>query len=128
MRRADAGLTTDQREAPSLMLVVSGTVAHYTPESLATNDGGAPKSASAPASASASKRKFDAEAPLSTHPRVFSQSFVLVNGSGTNAEGGVPFVWTQSRSASKGKSSAEAEGQKTVARYFIQADALRFVG
>lgn len=119
---------TDQREAPSLLLNVSGTVAHYTPESLATNESSAPKSASAPASAAASKRKFDAEAPLSTHPRVFSQSFVLINGAGANAEGGVPFVWTQSRSAAKGKSSSDAGGQKTVAKYFIQADALRFVG
>lgn len=128
MRCAYAGLMTDQRDAPSLFLVVSGTVAHYTPESLATNDSSAPRSASLPASASASKRKFDAEAPLSTHPRVFSQSFVLVNGTGTGTEGGVPFVWTQSRSASKGKSSSETSGQKTVAKYFIQADALRFVG
>ena len=122
-------LTPDRRDAPSLLLVVSGTVAHYTPESLATNASSAPKSATMPASAAVSKRKFDADAPLSTHPRVFSQSFVLVNGNGSNTEGGVPFVWTQSRSVSKGKSSsADTDGQKTVARYFIQADALRFVG
>ncbi|WFD44038.1 hypothetical protein MPSI1_002703 [Malassezia psittaci] len=119
----------DHREAPSLLLVVSGTVAHYTPESLAKTENSAPKSASAPAGAATSKRKFDADAPLSTHPRVFSQSFVLVSGARSGAEGGVPFVWTPNRPASKNKgSSTDTRASKTVARYFIQADALRFVG
>lgn len=111
-----------------MLVSVSGTVAHYTPESLATKDTSAPKSAAPPPSSAAAKRKFEADAPLSTHPRVFSQTFVLINGAGANTEGGVPFVWTQSRAASKGKSAAEPSGEKTVAKYFIQADAFRFVG
>ncbi|PKI84049.1 hypothetical protein MVES_001903 [Malassezia vespertilionis] len=116
----------DNHVAPSMLLLVSGTVAHYTPESLATNKTNAPKSAIT--TGTKTKQKFDADTPVTSLPRVFSQTFVLINGAGTNAEGGVPFVWTQSRSASKGKSATETSKAKTVARYFIQADSMRFVG
>lgn len=114
---------TEQNEAPSLLLTVSGTVAHYTPESLLTKPGNAPKSASATGS---SKKKFDADAPLESHPRVFSQTFVLINGAGTNTEGGVPFVWTPPKST-KNKNQPQTDA-RTVAKYFVQADSFRFVG
>ncbi|KAL4402171.1 nucleocytoplasmic transporter [Malassezia pachydermatis] len=113
----------EQNEAPSLLLTVSGTVAHYTPESLLTKPGNAPKSASATGS---SKKKFDADAPLESHPRVFSQTFVLINGAGTNTEGGVPFVWTPPKST-KNKNQPQTDA-RTVAKYFVQADSFRFVG
>ncbi|WFD31626.1 hypothetical protein MSPP1_002665 [Malassezia sp. CBS 17886] len=116
----------DTHEPPSLLLTVSGTVSHYTPEFVAQKPAtNAPKTAG---SSSAGKRKFDVDAPIGTLPLVFSQSFVLVNGAGTDAEGGVPFVWSQSRGASKGKSTSAEAGTKTVAKYFIQADSFRFVG
>ena len=102
------------------MLTVSGTVAHYTPESLATPTSNAPKSATS--TGTSSRRKFDADAPIETYPRVFSQSFVLINGAGTNAAGGVPFVWMPQN---KGPKKSET---RTVAKYFIQADCFRFVG
>jgi len=124
------------------MLNVSGTVAHYTPETLATDQSNAPKSATSTGGASghssggaSSKRKFNADAPIETYPRVFSQSFVLINGAGTGAEGGVPFVWMPSRSSNgSGKGSKniansdKATETRTVAKYFIQADCFRFVG
>lgn len=117
-------MIADQNEAPSLLLTVSGTVAHYTPESLAVNPSNAPKSATA--GTSSSRRKFDADAPIESHPRVFSQSFVLINGAGTNAEGGVPFVWMPNKGG-KGNNKGAPES-RTVAKYFIQADCFRFVG
>ena len=92
----------------------------YTPESLATPTSNAPKSATS--TGTSSRRKFDADAPIETYPRVFSQSFVLINGAGTNAEGGVPFVWMPQN---KGPKKSET---RTVAKYFIQADCFRFVG
>ena len=109
------------------MVTVSGTVGHYTPESLAKNSSNAPKSATA--TGGAGKRKFDADAPIESHPRVFSQTFVLVNGAGKAAEGGVPFVWTPSKGsgAPRGKGGDTAD-TKTVAKYYIQADNFRFVG
>jgi len=58
------------------MLNVSGTVAHYTPESLATDQSNAPKSATSTGGAggnssggASSKRKFNADAPIETYPR-----------------------------------------------------------
>ena len=101
---------------------MSGTVAHHTPESLAKNVSNAPKSAVS--TGAPGKRAFDSDAPVESHPRVFSQTFVLVNGAGKGAEGGVPFVWSQQKGRG-GKDNAHA---KTVAKYFIQADTLRFVG
>ncbi|SHO78735.1 Uncharacterized protein MSYG_3082 [Malassezia sympodialis ATCC 42132] len=115
----------EQNEAPSLLLVVSGTVAHYTPESIVTKDpSNAPKSATS--TGGGSKKKFDADAPIESYPRVFSQTFVLINGAGTNTEGGVPFVWTPAKN-NKNKNQTDPD-LRTVAKYFIQADSLRFVG
>lgn len=117
-------LTAEQNEAPSLLLTVSGTVSHYTPESQTTSSSNAPKSATS--TGASGKKKFDADAPMETHPRVFSQTFVLINGAGTNTEGGVPFVWTPAKPSGKqGKPPAE---MRTVAKYFVQADSFRFVG
>ena len=95
---------------------MSGTVGHHTPESLRRIASNAPKSTQA-----SSKRRFDVDAPIEAQPRVFSQTFVLVNGAGAATEGGVPFIWTH------GKSKKDAS-DSTVAHYFIQADSLRFVG
>ncbi|CCU99410.1 unnamed protein product [Malassezia sympodialis ATCC 42132] len=102
-----------------------GTVAHYTPESIVTKDpSNAPKSATS--TGGGSKKKFDADAPIESYPRVFSQTFVLINGAGTNTEGGVPFVWTPAKN-NKNKNQTDPD-LRTVAKYFIQADSLRFVG
>ena len=94
----------------------------YTPESLVQKDAdNAPKSVAA--GGGTNKRRFDADAPVESQPRVFSQTFVLINGAGTNTEGGVPFVWTPKNAGKTGASDT-----KTVAKYFVQADSLRFVG
>ncbi|EST08303.1 Nuclear pore RNA shuttling protein Mtr2 [Kalmanozyma brasiliensis GHG001] len=103
---------------PSITLSVSGTVSHHTPESSSALH----PSTSAPKSATSSthgvnrnRTNFDPDAPITSHPRAFSQNFVLVN---TDGEGGVAC------SSNVGK-----EGSVTLTgKYVVQADSFRFVG
>lgn len=111
--------TTASFTPPSITLSVSGTVSHHTPESssaLNPSTSTAPKSAtSSTHGANRNRTNFDPDAPISSHPRAFSQNFVLVP---TDAEGGVAC------SSNVGK-----EGSVTLTgKYVVQADSFRFVG
>ncbi|KIS66504.1 uncharacterized protein UMAG_10758 [Mycosarcoma maydis] len=111
---------------PSILLTVSGTVSHHTPESssaLNPSTSTAPKSAtSSTHGANRNRGNFDPDAPLTSHPRAFSQNFVLVNaataGAGGIGEGGVAF------SSATGKDASITLS----AKYVVQADSFRFVG
>ena len=105
------------------MLTVSGTVSHHTPESQSAKaPSNAPK-----ASQTVKKGGFDPTAPITSHPRAFSQNFILVDaaavlaaqpGAPPTMEGGV-----------KASTTAGKDGSIACnAQYFVQADSFRFVG
>ncbi|SJX65551.1 related to ntf2-related export protein 1 [Sporisorium reilianum f. sp. reilianum] len=106
---------------PSIMLNVSGTVSHHTPESssaLHPSTSTAPKSAtSSTHGANRNRGNFDPDAPLTSHPRAFSQNFVLVVHA-AGGEGGVAC------SSATGKDASVVLS----AKYVVQADSFRFVG
>ncbi|KAJ1019328.1 related to ntf2-related export protein 1 [Ustilago bromivora] len=108
---------------PSLILTVSGTVSHHTPESssaLAPTTSTAPKSATASThGANRNRGNFDPDAPITSHPRAFSQNFVLVDAAQVGAgEGGVACASTTGK-----------DGSITLSgKFFVQADNFRFVG
>ena len=105
------------------MLTVSGTVSHHTPESQsalsASSSSNAPKSAtSSTHGANRNRGNFDPDAPITSHPRAFSQNFVLVVAPPESGEGGVAV------SNATGK-----DGVTTLsAKYAVMADSFRFVG
>ncbi|PWY99300.1 NTF2-like protein [Testicularia cyperi] len=121
--------------APSILVTVSGLVSHHTPESQSARPASnAPKSATATHTTSRSKGNFDPDAPIASHPRAFSQNFVLVDSANFSAglagapdaalllppaaDGGVPF------NSASGKDGSV----KMNAKFFVQADSFRFVG
>ncbi|ETS65173.1 hypothetical protein PaG_00238 [Moesziomyces aphidis] len=110
--------------APSVMLTVSGTVSHHTPESASALATTAPKSATASThGANRNRGNFDPDAPVASHPRAFSHNFVLVDATNIaqvvqTGEGGVAVSMTTGKDA-----------QITLsAKYYVQADSFRFVG
>lgn len=115
---------------PSILLTVSGTVSHHTPESSsALNPSSTSSSSAAPKSATSSthganrnRGNFDPDAPITSHPRAFSQNFVLVDiaavGGTASGDGGVACSSATGKDASVTLSG----------RYFVQADSFRFVG
>ncbi|KAL9937511.1 hypothetical protein V8E36_003920 [Tilletia maclaganii] len=115
----------------SMLIHVSGTVQHHTPAA-ALPPSNAPKSAS---TSGGSSSTISAEAMLAL-PRMFSQSFVLVDGGG-EAEGGVRVVeerrigGTGPVAGGGGVDSAAGTQTQTLARtarWFVQSDSFRFVG
>lgn len=115
--RSRFSLRSGTFNVPSLLLTVSGTVAHHTPQSLSSKPpSNAPRSA---ANARGGKPRaadgFDPDAPIDSHPRVFSQNFVLVPA--PQAEGGVHCAGGENK-----------DGQALSAKFFVQADTFRFVG
>lgn len=108
---------------PSLILTVSGTVSHHIPESssaLAPTTSTAPKSATASThGANRNRGNFDPDAPITSHPRAFSQNFVLVDAAQVGAgEGGVACASTTGKDG----------GITLSGKFFVQADNFRFVG
>jgi hypothetical protein len=97
-----------------VLLTVSGTVAHHTPDAQAARGNG-PRA----------RGRFDPEAPLAAHPRAFAQSFVLVDAANLRTAGTPPAPGAGvACTAPSGK-----DGTITLAAtYFIQADSFRFVG
>ncbi|SPO31227.1 related to ntf2-related export protein 1 [Ustilago trichophora] len=106
---------------PSILLTVSGTVSHHTPESssaLNPTTTTAPKSAtSSTHGANRNRGNFDPDAPISSHPRAFSQNFVLIDAQQVG-EGGVAV------SNATGKDGSVV----LTAKFYVQADSFRFVG
>lgn len=98
---------------PSLLLTVTGVVAHHTPGSL---------SALPPSNAPVSSTKkrggnpadgSDPSVPMSSLGQAFSQNFVLVHQE--HRDSGIASSHTQ-------------DGQTMTGRFFVQADTFRFVG
>ncbi|PWN46884.1 NTF2-like protein [Violaceomyces palustris] len=115
-------------QPPSVILTVTGTVSHHTPESQSAKpESNAPKSTTV--GGGGRKRDFDPDAPISSHPRSFSQSFVLVNVPG-QAEGGIACSSTIQQGPANGNKVNKDPSNQIVlnARYFAQADSFRFVG
>ncbi|EPQ27230.1 uncharacterized protein PFL1_05153 [Pseudozyma flocculosa PF-1] len=117
---------------PSLLLTVSGLVSHHTPESRSAQPpSNAPKSSSAAGGSSASAKKggFDPDAPISSHPRCFSQSFLLVPSQAVLAAQGAAAGQTIDGGVSASSTSGKDGTGVTIAdKYFVQADTFRFVG
>lgn len=108
---------------PSLMLTVSGVVAHHTPGSLSAMP---PSNAPSSTASKPGKRGgggggsgnpsdgSDASIPIDALARAFSQNFVLVPIANQES-GGIA-------------SSHTIENHAMAGRYYVQADAMRFVG
>lgn len=118
---------------PSILLTVSGTVSHHTPESSSalnpttTSTSSAPKSAtSSTHGANRNRGNFDPDAPISSHPRAFCQNFVLVDAA--NATGGQ--VGQQVGEGGVAVSNATGKDASVVlsGKFYVQADSFRFVG
>ncbi|KAN0062911.1 hypothetical protein ACQY0O_004732 [Thecaphora frezii] len=110
--------------SPSLLLSVSGTVAHHTPESRS-----AQPASNAPKSSSAAPSKRDADAPMASLPRAFAQNFVLVPMSALlRAEGAPPGHTLEGGVSASTTSGKEASAVTVADKYFVQADTFRFVG
>ncbi|CAD6907062.1 unnamed protein product [Tilletia controversa] len=110
----------------SIIINVSGTVQHHTPAA-ALPPSNAPKSSSTTTTVSA-------EAMMAL-PRMFSQSFVLVDGAGMGTEGGVRVVEERMARVDSGAGPSSGAGgagsmQKVTrtARWLVQSDSFRFVG
>ncbi|KAE8212812.1 hypothetical protein CF327_g3589 [Tilletia walkeri] len=112
----------------SILINVSGTVQHHIPAA-AIPPSNAPKSASTTTTVSA-------EAMMAL-PRVYSQAFVLVDGSAVGTDGGVRVLEernarVETGQAAAGPSSGAGTGptQKVTrtARWLVQSDSFRFVG
>ncbi|KAJ9475572.1 Nuclear transport factor [Pseudozyma hubeiensis] len=116
---------------PSILLTVSGTVSHHTPESSSALNPSTTSSSSAPKSATSSthganrnRGNFDPDAPITSHPRAFSQNFVLVDIAAVGGAVGAAGDGGVACSSATGKdASVTLSG-----RYFVQADSFRFVG
>ncbi|CAD6977735.1 unnamed protein product [Tilletia controversa] len=116
------GIGTDGIPAlRSIIINVSGTVQHHT-SAAALPTSNAPKSSSTTTTVSA-------EAIMAL-PRMFSQSFVLVDGAGIGAEGGVRVVQERMARVESGAARATGSMQKltSTARWLVQSDSFRFVG
>lgn len=99
---------------PSLLLTVTGIVAHHTPGSLsAMPHSNAPNSTTNKRGGNAADGS-DASVSIDSLPRAFSQNFILVHQG--DKEGGVNC------------SSGADDKRPIVGRFFVQADTLRFVG
>lgn len=100
---------------PSLLLTVSGIVAHHTPGSLS-----AMPPSNAPTSTTNNRRGTNAgdgsdpDVPIESLPRAYTQNFILVHQG--DKEGGVNCSSTQDNT------------RPIVGRFFVQADTFRFVG
>ncbi|SNX86685.1 related to ntf2-related export protein 1 [Melanopsichium pennsylvanicum] len=113
--------------APSISLIVSGTVSHHTPESSSALN---PSISSAPKSATSSthgvnknRSNFDPDAPISSHPRAFCQNFVLID-----ASGGVQGQGIENGGVACSSVTGKDGSVILTAKYFVQADSFRFVG
>lgn len=121
-----------------MFVTVTGTVAHHTPESQSAtaSASNAPKSAQTSThGANRNRANFDPEAPITSHPRAFSQNFVLVDAtivSQSLAARGAPIPGQLEAAGIGGVPCSSATGKdgsvKLAAKYFVQADSFRFVG